>query len=282
MNFICGTCNYSTRDKSNFNKHMKSDTHGEKLSKNGNPKLPTKQIFSCGCGKTFAYKSGLSRHKSACDGKNMQHQIDILIDCVNKLTQQNKSLQKQLLEYAKNNKPVVNNNYNLNVKNYVQQNYPNAPALEGIKEYEKLEFENNDLMDTLIYNYNSDILHKCLGNIIVDYYKKDDTSKQSIWTSDVSRLTYVIKELLESNKSIWSHDFKGIKIKLCIINPLLKYIRKCIDDYWVMNLDNMKSMEINKLIEMQEKFIALQKIKKDISDDTLSNNVIRYIALIFI
>ena len=291
MKYTCDQCKYQTPDKSNYNRHMKSVAHNEllasnakKFADNANDKRLVNNIYSCTCGKVFAHQSSLSRHKISCNNINLSNQVELLVDKIEEIKKEfkkeNESLKNQLLDYVKNNKQTVNNNY-VSVKNYVQQNFPNAPALEGIKEYDKLTFEDNDLIDTLISNYNYDTLHTYLGKFIVGYYKKDDPAEQSLWTSDVSRLTYIIKELLENNKSIWSHDFKGIKVKLCIVLPLLKYIRKCIDEYWVNNLDNMKYIETNKLVELQEKFITLQKIKKDISNDIIANDIVRSIAPYF-
>ncbi|QKF94867.1 zinc finger C2H2-type protein [Fadolivirus algeromassiliense] len=283
MKYICDHCSYSSNDKSNYNRHIKSETHihlaknAKKLAKNANIKRPSNQNYSCGCGKAFSHQSSLSRHQNNCTGTNIQNQMTLLIDTVNQLKKQNENLQKQLHTFVKNNKPTINNNY-ISVKNYVQQNFPDAPALEGPKDYAKLTFEDNDLIDSLIYNYENEILHSYLGKFIIGYYKKDNPSEQSLWTSDVSRLTYIIKELLESNKSIWSHDFKGVKVKLCIVNPLLKYIRKCIDDYWINNLDCMKSLDTKELVKLQEKFISLQKIKQDIGNELIANNIIRFIA----
>ena len=46
-------------------------------------------------------------------------------------------------------------------------------------------------MDTLVYNYENKNLHKYLGDFIIGHYKKDNPSEQSMWSSDVSRLTYL-------------------------------------------------------------------------------------------
>ncbi|QKF94856.1 zinc finger C2H2-type protein [Fadolivirus algeromassiliense] len=294
MNFKCDQCNYATVIKSNFTRHQKSFAHTQ-LPFNGKLLSSDDQIndklYKCDCGKTFSHQSGLSRHKKECKNitntKKLELEVEklkseltnykTLIDKQYEMTQNYKTMCDKLIDFVKTNKPTVNNNY-ISVKNYVQQNFPDAPALEGVKDYAKLTFEDNDLIDTLIYNYENEILHRYLGKFIIGYYKKDDPSEQSLWTSDVSRLTYVIKELLESNKSIWSHDFKGVKVKLCIVNPLLRYIRKCIDDYWIVNLDHMKSLDTKELVKLQEKFISLQKIKKDIGNEMIANNIIRFIA----
>ena len=188
------------------------------------------------------------------------------------LKQQNNEL-KNFIKSGKHG-----NTYNVSVKNYVQQNYPNAPVLESLDDYAKIEYDDDNFIDTLTYNYNNKCLHKYLGDFIIKYYKKDDPTKQSMWSSDTSRLTYIVKELLVNNKSIWNHDSKGIKTKNYIINPLLKYIRICIDNFWILNLDNFKALTIDNLIKLQNTYQTIYKIKKDIESEILSNDIIRYIT----
>ncbi|QKF94860.1 zinc finger C2H2-type protein [Fadolivirus algeromassiliense] len=284
--YKCKDCTYKTRDKSNYARHLKAKSHQplivstQVVTLSTQKSVKNKKNYMCDiCNNGFTTRQALSRHKSKyCTGKKDDvNELKEELSNVKNEMKEYKNIIDKLLNYIQTNKPTVNNNY-ISVKNYVQQNFPNAPALEGPKDYAKLAFEDNDLIDSLIYNYQNEILHKYLGKFIISYYKKDDPSEQSLWASDVSRLTYVIKELLESNKSIWSHDFKGVKVKICIVNPLLRYIRKCIDDYWISNVDNMKSLDTKELVKLQEKFIALQKIKQDIGNELIANNIVRYIA----
>ncbi|QKF93586.1 zinc finger protein C2H2-type protein [Fadolivirus algeromassiliense] len=288
MKYLCGTCNYSTNDKSNFNKHINSLAHSkstkniDRVNKNVDREVPIKSTkFDCDkCKKSFTCKQSLSYHKlHSCKGisygevNEMREQIKFLMD---KLQHYDKILQQ----------PQINkttNNY-ISVKNYVQNNYPDAPALESIKEYKKLTFENNtlnDFIDELIYNHNNLKLHKFLGKFIIEYYKKEDPSEQSMWSSDVSRLTYIIKEFLDNTRTEWNHDYKGVKVKMYVINPLLKYIRSRIDEYWISNIDNIKTCEISQVEKYNKIYKTLYQIKKDISSDLLGNNILRFIAPYF-
>lgn len=288
MKYNCNICNYKTNDKSNFNKHMNCNTHiglssnDNNMVTNDNNKLPSHKCVKCG--KIFSYRSGLSRHKKECDislqdnskTKELENAVMLLKSRLEKYEKVN----AQLFKYVKENQPsnTTNNTFNISVKNYIQQNYSDAPALEGIKDYDKLTFEDNDFMGTLVYNFNNDTLHKYLGDFLVGYYSKENPSEQSLWNSDVSRLTYIVKELLANNKSIWNHDFKGIKVKSYIINPLLRHIKKSMNEYWFSHIDNIASGDADNLRKIQETFVTIQKIRKVIDNGILSDEIVRYIA----
>ncbi|QKF93991.1 zinc finger C2H2-type protein [Fadolivirus algeromassiliense] len=286
MKYECKECKYVSFDKSNYNKHMKSKSHNNNISDSIQhvSRLPSK--FNCqDCGEKFAYSSGYYRHrKSRCpnikkDFNDEQLKTEKLELEVERLKFELNKMNSQLLKYVSQNKPTntTNNTYNISVKNYIQQNYSDAPALEGITDYSKLTFEDNEFIETLAYNYNNNTLHKYLGDFIVGYYSKENPSEQSLWNSDVSRLTYIIKELLANNQSNWNHDFKGVKVKSYVINPLLKYIRKCINDYLMTHIDRIKSGDIE-AIRLQEIYIAIHRIKLIIDNSMLADDIVRYIA----
>jgi hypothetical protein len=249
------------------------------------------------CGKQVSSPASLSRHnKYYCKGKSDNM---VVVEDRNRIAQ----LEKQLVEYQqllktkeieienkflkKENAELKsfirsgkygNTTYNISIKKYVQDNFSDAPALEGIKDYAKLTYDEDDFVTTIINNYNNGVLHKYFGDFIVLYYVRDNPSEQSIWNSDVSRLTYLIKELLANNESIWNQDPKGTKIKSYVINPLLKYIKNYLTKYWMDNIDCFKSMEIRSLVELQENFISIHKVKKDIDSGLIADNIVKYIA----
>ena len=314
MKYICECCEYETINKSNYNKHLKSKYHmqiGELQNK-----------FVCiYCEKVFTHQSSLSRHENRrCAKKNTANETELLnafIIFMNDCRQNNNELKNQMLEYTKNNQPrnnqptnnqstnnTINTTYNiskLSIKNYLQQNHPDAPALEGLPDYAKIKYieddeedkdntDNNNknnnnkidgFIDTLVYNQNNSCLNKYLGDFIVQNYKKEDPAQQAMWSSDISRLTYVIKELLATKKSTWNHDYKGIKTKTYIIDPLLKYIKDYIDEYWVSTLDKYTSHKVDNVNKYHKIYITLHQIKKDIETDVLGNCIIKYIAPYF-
>ena len=85
--YTCNLCEYSTHDKSNYNKHTKSDKHNEietasNMQKNRKSK-PKKKLtpkikdYICKyCDKKLAHQSSLSRHQhDRCKGKNNMNNL---------------------------------------------------------------------------------------------------------------------------------------------------------------------------------------------------------------
>lgn len=287
MNYLCKPCNYETDDKSNYNRHLKSSAHihvsNVSTAVSTDDTDDTTVKYNCNCGKEYVNRSGLFKHKKKCNNpnNNIEEKLNSLKSQLEEhFKKETESLKKQLNEYIQNGKSPIN----VSVKNYVQNNYPNAPALEGIKEYDKLTFENTTLkgmITELVSQYNNNSLHKFLGKFIISYYKKEDPKLQSMWSSDVARLTYVIKEFLDKNKSVWSHDFKGVKIKTFIINPLLNHIRKKINKYWIYNIQNVRNAEVNDIVKYNQMYTSLYKIKSDMTNDVLSSEILKFIAPYF-
>jgi len=324
MKYECKNCNYITTDKSNYNKHIDTKVHSIKSVHANKNKIkaplmelqlpdatslapsmePNDKKFTCKyCNNSFSKSSNLNRHLKICKSKETEiREIELKelkSEVIEIKTQLNKyeHMQKELMDYVKNNPsnhaliPHQSNQnshnntiYNISVKNYVQQNYPNAPALIGMTDYARLTHdesgkENKDeFVDTLVYEHKNATLHKYLGDFIVGYYKKDNPSEQSMWTSDTSRLTYIIKELLFNKKSIWNHDYKGIKTKNCIINPLLQHIKKYLDEYWINHLDHFKTTNLKNLNQADAIYRNIYNIKKNVDSGMLSNDIIRYMA----
>jgi len=224
--YECNKCNYKTYDKSNFNKHMKSIKHRQKsisvVEIAPQDTNDVSKILCSYCKMSFSRKSSLTRHQKVCVGKQIEiEKLKVELECM-------KSENKELKQYIKNTKPTT---YNISVKKLVQQNYPDAPHLAMLENYGVIhENEDIDFTRDLIYFYKKNKLNAYLGDIIIKYYKKEDPKDQSLWSTDSSRLKYIIKELIASKKSMWSEDDKGLKINKYIIKPLLKYIHEYIND----------------------------------------------------
>jgi len=302
MTFVCNHCNYSTDIKCNYMRHLNSVAHLQNIDKKPMETANDKKSvnYKCECGKIYANRSGLFKHKKTCEKNNINK--DDLFVLFKAFMNQQSQMNSLFMEYVKNNKPSTTNShnttYNVSVKNYLQHNYPDAPALIELDDYSKIKYdqtnknnhseeeenndrENDEFVENLVYNYNHTHLHKYLGDFIIQYYKKDNPAEQSMWTSDVSRLTYIIKELLKNNKSVWNHDYKGTKTKTYIIDPLLKYIKKYMDDYWIKHIDDCKKTNVEKLNKYNKIYTSIYKIKQDINNGVLGNDIIRHVAPYF-
>ena len=111
---------------------------------------------------------------------------------------------------------------------YIVDNYENAPALQAINmdEIKTLKDNEKKFIEDVLSAFKHKTIGKYLGSLIIKIYKKDDPESQSIWNTDDSRLTYLIKELLGNKSSNWVIDKKGVKTTEYLIDPLLVNIKK--------------------------------------------------------
>ena len=123
-----------------------------------------------------------------------------------------------------------------------------------------------------------------LSDYIIKVYTHKEPKNQSIWTTDISRLTYIISQatcstnsLSEScnnanDESIWSYDKKGSKTKKIIIEPALQYIRKELYNYCQKKGGTTKA-------HILKKMIAANSIILSIDNGELLGKINKYIAL---
>jgi len=279
MIYDCKICEYNTNNKSNYNRHLKSSRHLQNLQESST--LTKKRlvvskalqtIFVCKyCNNEFTRASSLTRHKKVCaDVEINKREAEMKINVL-------ESQVKELKEFITSGKAAPT--YNISVKKLVQQNYPDAPHIAMLKNYAVIhEDEDIDLTQDLIYFHNKNKLNSYLGDIIIKYYKKEDPKDQSLWSTDSSRLKYIIKELLASKKSSWSEDDKGLKINKYVIDPLLEYIHEYINEQ-IDKLDEALPDSIAvECIRISQKQLDLAHIREQIQNGQLKDSINKYIA----
>jgi hypothetical protein len=182
-----------------------------------------------------------------------------------------------------NNNTLNNNTVILLTKEYIKEHFTGDPYLQALPDYDAIrqgnmitdphyDDENIMFVNTILSQYERGKLVKYLGNILLLFYKnKDDISKQSLWCSDLSRMTFLVRILpTDSPKNMWVSDPACVNVKEKIIKPLLNYIIKCIDEYRIKYNYKMKT-EV-------DKFLTFSNIVKIILNDELTNDVAKYIA----
>lgn len=112
---------------------------------------------------------------------------------------------------------------------YVKMHYPNAPELKKLDNYNDLG-ENDQLIERLLFYSRKGNIADYLGDFLIKFYKKDDPNAQSLWSTDLARLTFIVKQILK-NKTDWRYDKKGIKVCNTIVNPLLSNIKTILRKY---------------------------------------------------
>ena len=219
--YNCKFCNYSTKLKGNFKRHLTTKKH-KKNTNNTKKECINTHIYTCEyCSKEYIYPKSLHRHKKECV--------------------KNKILQKQLVQqHIQNIQNIQNNIHNTtynNIINVISRNYPDAPSITDIKFKELSDKE----------------MQKCIDQGVPDgvirYIKKallyDRTPENmSFWCIDTARTKYVVKKMKH-----WKTDIHGVYIKE-IMMPILKSIftkfsakkNKEISNIHVKSYENIKNI----------------------------------------
>ena len=136
---------------------------------------------------------------------------------------------------------------------HVINNYKNAPPLIETQ-YEEI-LDEDKFVKGLVYYNKKNIIDEKLGNIIIKKHKKNDPSQQSFWSTDPSRLNYLVKstniETLDNEHDTkskiivnfkktneWTRDKGGIKITKMVIDPLLDDVKRLNEEQ--INMSNKK------------------------------------------
>ncbi len=162
---------------------------------------------------------------------------------------------------------------------YITTNYSKAPVLLPITDESIITKNDDNFINEIIYSHTNDSLNTKIGDIIVAHYKKTDPKQQSFWTTDVSRLTYIVRTLI-NNKEDWFVDKKGNGLKSHIIDPILNdYIKPLLLKYineQQAGIGNIKDGD--KLEDIFDRMKVANLIIQSINESILADNIIRYIA----
>ena len=238
MKYECLICNYSSKIKCNYQKHLKTKKHIKNITNIKNIKNKNKNIlvkyFFCECGKTYKYRSGLWRHNKICKIKN---KINVLENKIIKMEKHTNILTNELIKSNKNNTDIINeikklkeaknqivtqniqnqniqNTQNISINVFLNKHCKNAINLTDF--IEKLQVTFEDLTYTGKTNYVEGI-----SNILIKNLNKLNKLERPIHCSDVKRKVLYIK-----NKEGWEKDGKHEKIKKCIKDVEFKQIKK--------------------------------------------------------
>ena len=310
MKYECKLCSFETDYSSNWcahkktNKHVKNEQKTNKCSKKlrNTPKILHQGEFTCkDCGRFFTTKYNLNRHVKSCSNEEINKLLEEKDREIERLKNENiiKELMHKIENYEnekskdqkiinileKNNEEkqkVIEGTHvmlktSVNALSYVITNYKDAPVLEPLIDYSQIE-EKNKFINCVVYNKNEAKLREYLGNFIVIYYKKQDCSQQSLWNSDTVRLTYVIRECVNTNAS-WIVDKKGVKMAKQVIDGLLVYVKKILQEHMItlnkkLNDDEDETDKTNYLKRMN----TCNEIINDINTGNLKDDINKYIA----
>jgi hypothetical protein len=324
VKFNCIQCNYETYDSSNFKKHNVSKKHMANINKNGLCCDMCNAIFKHRSS-MYRHKKTICgvNHKitnvinNLSETELLKHQLK-----VKDLELANKDLEIAKRDYEMDKYKFVADIYKgenefhkimsvnagnmlgktVNALTYIMENYNKAPELKlldnetamKLLKYETKDGEITNLitgktpLQYLLDLHENNKLISHLGNLIISQYKKSDPFDQSLWNTDVSRLTYVVRNVTidkEKNQKtknlIWDSDKKGIKINNCIITPLLEQLKDMIMKYDKDINNKFDDMSQSQRDKYADNSIHTIDIKQGISTSSLHKSILRYIAPYF-
>ncbi len=189
-----------------------------------------------------------------------------------------------------------------NALNLLNKHCPNAPNIQmvdpdqatklilmqhkgikySIEEADKIciNKETNEFaVEILLIKIRADKLLDFMVQTILCYYKKDDPLMQAIWSSDTSRLIFIIKKAVtcdEIKVSKWITDKNGVELKRNVVTPFIQHIKKLISSHCaklkrLMKKADLDSKEMTEHKYQQESVI---KILSCISDPKFPKQII--------
>ena len=207
--FNCEICNYTTKYKKDFNKHLLTEKH-KRLTK------PEKNSYLhiCNCGKKYVFSSSLCKHKKKCDFgieeptnfKDIKITTDFLIEFIKQnkelqqtLIDQNKELQqtlvdqnKTIIDLAQKSGTYNTNNNNSHNKTFNLQVFLNETCKDAINMSDfinQIQISLADLETTGQVGYAEGI-----SKVFIKNLNDIEFSDRPIHCSDLKRETLYIKD----------------------------------------------------------------------------------------
>ncbi len=229
--YVCNICNKNFNTKSAQYKHNKICLNKEKLNNNDNKFLDNnlesipkneliKHILKMNQELTIT-KNELEKEKL----KNKYDKKEISRD-KKEITRLNTLLTTST---KTTNKALDITDKTISAIKYANKHFTNAPELIPINNFNMLNYDLTDdddkklLIETLLYHYRKNSVHKLFGDHIVSIYKKDNIDEQSMYTTDTSRLNYIIRISKDEKPVKWYTDKNGVIISDVIIEKLINH-----------------------------------------------------------
>jgi hypothetical protein len=309
--YSCETCNFQTDSSSNWCKHKKTNKHLNNNLLNicickycnstfGTPTLLVEH-FQNGCSSLFTTNQV----------DVLQQELIKLRDTVTELSRKLEEVNDDRVNILKNTVTTLQEDKqdlrtNLadttNAMKFLTRNFKTTEPLKCITEdkaHEMLTFDKsvyidnetnfkhlsktqmsdklNDLcVEQMIYEQNNRKLHCYLTKIVKNEYTESNPTKQKIWNTDKSRLSYIIREAI-NKKSEWIRDDKGHKIKEYVVSPILTTAQSMIVTYTEKLNEMIKKdkypVGYDRCIAM-ERLATSSNIVKNIRNKTLEDKIL--------
>jgi hypothetical protein len=265
--FTCNTCNFSSRSKKDYSKHLLTQKHIKKMFELKNKDLQNlPKQYKCECGNEYKYNQGLWKHKQTCVVllSKCENESNLVIattsnpnneDIIMTLINHNKELTDKIVDICKtsitnkfdsNNNIMSTSNVNSHKKTFNLQLFLNETCKDAINISEfvdSIKLELDDLMNFGELGY-----VEGMSNIIVKNLNAMNEIERPIHCTDKKRKIFYIKDENKWEKE--SEDLNKLrKIIFRISNENIKMLQIYKDLHPECNFNESKYTDkYNKLV----------------------------------
>jgi hypothetical protein len=262
VEYVCDCCDYHTPLKQNFKRHNTGPRHFKKVKE-------CKKYACQYCGIVFDTRKRKWTHEKICEEKTeyvdppeenkdmttgelfgmfkeYQQQMNSVIGIAKDNTKVAQATVETSLENAKNV------GKSMNMMKYAMVHFKDAPPLLSLDQnqvFEMLEYDqikvkepnkpvkpkdevNDEYITQVLYNYENKAMDSFFGNFIVNFFNTEEMKDRKFWTSDVSRLSFIIMQVVNrEGEREWNHDKTGKKFVDLVIDPMFDEVVKLLDEF---------------------------------------------------
>jgi len=283
--FLCNNCDYNTCRKSQYDRHILTNKHIQRINTNNDEhekfqKVPSNiKQYMCTCGKIFKHASSLWNHKQKVNCKEISntnniHTTDIDKELLIKMLLKNQDIMDKMIEMMPNmGMNISNNSHNttnnqFNIQMFLNDHCKNAMNLTDFIQSLPITSET---YDSTIENG----LTKTITNMMLDGLNGLDILERPIHCTDATRKTLYVKESdtwAKDNELI--HILKGIK-ELSLKQRTLISKWKEVNKNWQTdeNLQSkMTNLVFNSMTQIESDEKETGKIIRSISKNVYLDN----------
>jgi hypothetical protein len=312
--YHCKLCKYTTKDTSNYTRHLKSDRHKKVIE----PKCETTtdiELNECNiflenhtklcefCNMRYSRLDALKRHQKYCSQKKILEKDKEIETMDNKLDNYSKELTRKETELIKKDEEIRyyrqlleigGNKDGVSKFSYISETYTDTEPVRELtycafKKINKIQYidDNNKtyeemLVDDMLLCYRKKTFHKYISKAIIKIFKNNDKKLQKIWVTDPSRLKFMIR-VKEENIIYWKADCDGNIVLEQLIKPILikscSLIEEYMSKYCFPNINEISEEKKNIIMKDRE---DLMELKDKITNDKFDKKILKYIAPKFI
>ena len=222
--FICEFCNLKIHYKQNYYRHKKYScpikleqeknkiTLAQEELKKDYEKIKLELKLSID--KLNEQKELIDKQKDQND--NQKVKLEEQTKLINTQKEEIERQNKELLSILNDNRSFLQGTQktststiskSVDALTFLMTHRKNAPELKKITQENAQELltRENKLYDYLLHYNSENKLDQYIGDIILKYIKKENPEDQSVWNSDVSRLTFLIRDIVNESPT-WLRD----------------------------------------------------------------------------